>query len=401
MQSQVEPGDENLQSYAEHQTKVFDSLRNSIKREGNMFLFGNPTDAMVKLMLKIYHENILRVLSKSKDSDPKPKLKCMFGIMHARDANGTSKLLCTISETPGLPATNNSPANLPSDPDYMNKRKMMLNILESANVSISYPETESTIQRPIFLDENRWRNAENSVVKDSQSIRTKIEANNGKIKNVMFYNSDKEETIDIYYDDIRDLNINVEWVDSYEYLARRRNHEETFPPYKKYSKMGNGTWRAECNNGHLCTESKLFGYAHLNKLKPISFVAYWVGDSAPPENHILPKYSYRTIPLSDSQVRKEDDKLNKLMEQCKRALVKKDPIDTLETEPKFDTVLKNAVQPIAIACPGCFANIQAYIKGNMKEWNNSNCYVPRRLAQGGKRKTRKLRSKKRKMTRRR
>ena len=392
-----------LQKFAKHQTNVFNSLRQSIKKEGDMFLFGDPTDAMVKLMLKVYHENILRVLSNSKDSDYKAKFKCMFGIMHARDKNGDTKLLCTISESPGVDKTLNSP----SDPDYMNKRRMMLNILKSAKVNVNYPEKDSTFQPPVFKDMNRWRKGVlgadlwNSVP-DAKKIREKIKANNGETMNVMFYNPDESDNVNIYDKRIRDLEMEVDWVDSYEYLRRRRNHEPTFPPYKKYSEMRSGVWQAECNNGHLCTESKLFAYAKIYGLEPFSFAAYWIGDSAPPEKHIIRKYSYRTMAGKnnvESEVIAEASKLRGVMELCKKALIMKPPLDTLERDPKFDIVLTNAVQPIAIACPGCFANIQAFMRGDMVFWNNSNCYVPRRMApEGGRRKTRKHKGKKRRMT---
>jgi hypothetical protein len=398
------PFDGPLMSYAKHHTGVFSSLRNSIKRDADMFLFGEPTDKLVKLMIKVYHENILRLLSSSRDKT-KPdgtgeKLQCMFGIME----NSDGQLYVTISESPGTDRRFNSP----SDPDYMLKRAMMINILLSAGVTIHYPELDAAAPRspfpaPILLDENRWRKGPGEAfdtIPEAYAMFQKIKANPA-LDNVMILEA-APQTTDVYHRSIRDadsMDITVNWVDSFEYLMRRAAGDTTFPPFKKYSlNARSGTWQAECNNGHLCTESKLFGYAKLKGLRPQSFVAYWIGKSLPPENHMLKSYSYRTvIPAGSSaetirEIEAETEKLDALRKRCESALGIVPP--AVKNAPNFQTMLTSAVQPIAVACPGCYANMRAYMSGTMSEWNSSNCYKARRaLAEGGGKRKKTRRSK--------
>jgi hypothetical protein len=386
----IQNANKPLESFANHQTKVFNSLRNSIKREGEMFLFGKPTKHICTLMLRIYHENILRILSDSKDKNSGGKLKCMFGVLEDTDGN----LYVTISEAPSIHGR-----NMATDPDYMEKRKMVINLLKSARVEVNYPETESTIQAPILLDENRWRDKDFNKLKTPNEIRSKITEN---LKQYMIYNNNTIDTVNIYSDALRNMNVSVKYVDSFEYLSNRLDKEKkTFKPYKKYKKNG-ATWKAECNNGHLCTESKLFAYAAFHNISVKSFVAYWIGNELPP-NHIMRSYSYRTtIKAGNKQenIAREKQQLRRLVEQCKSGM-------KFETFPKsirnyefIENVLASCFQAIAVACPGCFANINAYLSGEagMEIWNSSNCYLPRRSSRGGG-KTRKLKQKKQGMTR--
>ena len=378
---------------------VFDSLRKSIKATGDMFLFGEPTDSMVRLMVKIYHENILRILSQVL---PK-QLKWMFGIM----VDENDDLYVTISESPGVDSVLNSP----TDRLYMEKRMMMLNILKSAGINVEYPEAEipRAFPSPQFADENRWRRgprgADNwNTVYHAEQIRKEIEGKES-LKNVMAYNPGGDSQ-NIYMESIRTLpckpdsaeTCTVKWVDSVEYLTDRLEGRETFVPYKKYSKnAAKRVWKAECNNGHLCTESKLFAYAKKHNIKFKSFVAYWLGGGAPPEDHIIRSYCYRTEVRagdSDKEVQAERTKLDALAKRCSDALT----FPELKGLPNYTDIMKRVVQPIAVACPGCFANISAYISGTMKTWNASNCYVPRRTARGGRR-TRRRVSRKRRQSR--
>jgi len=376
-----------LEKYAKHHTGVFDSLRASIKKEGDMFLFGEPTDKMVKLMFKIYHENILRLLSDSRDKDnvAGSKLNCMFGIMEDTKGN----LYVTISESPGVEAL-----NIATDPDYKDKKRMTINVLKSAGINIQFPEQRmSSIVAKEIGDVNRWRKGPGDnfdrIVNPVEMYAAVQE--NDALKNVMFLQPGEPTEQDVYNELIRDapsMQLTVNWVDSYQYLRQRRDGGPTFPPFKKY-KLNGDTWKAECNNGHLCTESKLFAYAQMNGLTPVSFVAYWIGKELPPEGHIIRSYCYRTIvkPGDDrAEVEAEKGKLKSLAERCSRVLTK---FPDLGPPQKFRAVMERAVQPIAVACPGCFANIKAYMSGTMSLWNSSNCYISRRHSanvRGGKRK---------------
>lgn len=404
------PGDINgpLQKFAKHQTNVFDTLRGSIKLNGNMFAFGKPTAEIVELMSRIYHENILRMLSDLPDVDGKAqqyddaglrkdRLKCMFGIMQDTDNN----LYVTISESPGF----DDIADSATDIDFMNKRQMMFNLLKSANVKYKFLEERAFPESPIPAS-MRWRKG----IRDSESwdridniaaIRQKIKDNN--LKEIMFFDSQwLEDNENIYAAPIR-TRLNVNWIDSIEYL-RNRKTSPTFKPFKKYKLSKNKTtWQAECNNGHLCTESKLFAYAAQNGIKVKSFVAYWIGAFLPPENHILRSYSYRTKEDEEEKrgltekdlvdytniINKEKGLLIRLARDCYGLVLDRAPYKEIHSvnPKKFLDKFQHIVQPSAVACPGCFANIQAYKNGKMNIWDMSNCYSPRRaIALGGSRK---------------
>jgi hypothetical protein len=407
--AKLENVDKPLELFANHSLKVFNSLRNSIKKHNDMFLFGEPTENMMKLLLLVYHENIIRLLSSSTDKpgEEGKKHQCMFGIME--DSKGD--LYVTISESPGFDKNRNSP----TDGDFLEKRIMMNNILESANVDVEFPEfskktypsdNNATVAakfiRPAYSDENLWRKGERggvdpNTVREADKIRRTIESK-PELKNAMFYNDDASDKINIYDPSIRNMNMKVKWIDSAEYLARLRKGEGTFPPYKKMKKE-TGTFKTECNNGHLCTESKLFAYAALNKLKYKSFVAYWIGNNLPPEGHIIRSYCYRTKKVKNTdnlaEIAEENKKLIVLTKRCLAPLQdgRKLP-EPLQGKGNLKNVMKNVVQPIAVACPGCFANITAYQTGKFSTWNHSDCYVFRR-ASGGSRKTKKRAAKKR------
>lgn len=387
------PANAPLESYAKHQTNVFNALRQSVKKEGDMFLFGEPTDKMMKLLLKLYHENVIRNIAASEPDSLISKLKCMFGVMQDNKGN----LYVTISESPGVPKS----VNKATDSDYMKKRSLVLNLLKSAKVTVAFPEKddEQFLGIPVFLDEERWRKGPGGgdnwdTLPQNTYIREKIKSNSD-LKQAILYNDDDSDNINIYDARLRDLPMKVNYIDSVEYLMRRFEKKPTFPPYKRY-KLNESTrqkWMAECNNGHLCTESKLFGYAAIHEI-PFdkgSFVAYWIGSGLPPEGHIFPKYCYRTEG-TNADIPSERVKLDRLTARCK-AVLRMDPMPS-------DTVMKNTVQPMAIACPGCFANIKAYLTGNFKEWNQSNCYVSRTAARGGYRKKTQKMKKRKQQTRR-
>ncbi len=417
----LQPNDKPLQSYAKYQTDVFDVLRESIKMEGDMFAFGEPTSNIIKLMSKIYHENIIRLLNNLSDIENKEphvdangnrddRLKCMFGIM--QDSNG--ELFVTISESPGFDDVMNSA----TDADFMNKRTMMLHLLKAANVKVNFIEEKNFGIKTVFNEEIRWRKgpgggANWDTLPNYTEIQEKIKEK--KLNEVMFLNkTGVNDNINIYHPSIRGKNekqMEVYWVDSWEYL-RNRKKNPTFQPFKKYKLSKNKTtWQAECNNGHLCTESKLFAYAVNNDISPSSFVAYWIGNELPPENHIIRGYCYRTIPVPEEidslkpedkksiangklriydtnlakKIRKEQALLYKLAKRCYDTVTDIEPYTSLYTGNKslFLNIFKNIVQPCAVACPGCFANIQNYKSGTMTLWNTSDCYVSRRVSRGG------------------
>jgi hypothetical protein len=437
----AEEGVRSIESLTRHQTQEFDSLRKVIKKFAPMFAFGDPTAEMVYLMIKVYHENIIRLLSDSTDFPSKAgtKLNCMFGIMYSGET-----IYCTISESPGTDKKLNSP----SDKDYMAKRNMMINLLLSAGIEVGFPEigdTTNPFPPHIPHSATRWRKGPKEgdnweTIPSVKQIREKIEATPA-LKEVMFLDPEyKTSNIHIYHRAIRNLPPKkVLWVDSFEYLARRQKNEKTgkskgmtFRPFKKYSVSNNGKeWKAECNNGHICTESKLFGYATIKGKSVDSFVAYWIGKAPPPENHIIRNYCYRTIGNDaefnkfvsegetkyteeqlrnqyDAEIMAEQNKLTSLFAQCRNTLVpyltEGNPIfEIKKAHPEFAKVIRQVVQPCAIVCPGCFANIIDYKLGRFHNWDIRDCYIPRKTvpmynepAEGGKRTTKKKQRKSKK-----
>ncbi len=355
-----------LQNYAIHEKAEFNAIRNSLKKTADMFLFGEPTPQMIKLLIKIYNENLLRIAS----DFPVVKLSCMFGILQDTDDN----LYVTISEAPALEAT-----NFPTDANYKNKRNMVLNLLRHANVTVKFPEEMSTISTDPFADEMNWRfpSLKNISLKKPAIFQT--------VKPYLF-NPPAVLTKEVYDKNIYNNDITIKYVDSFQYLKDRKEGKDTFRPFKKYNPDFNSAkpvWRTDCNNGHLCTESKLFAYAknigliNYDIKPPIdnvkSFVAYWIGNKLPNEDgHVIKSYCYN----SDS------DNLEKLAIRCKNA-IGGDFNYTADRE--IMEKMKYAMRPIAVACPGCFANITSYKQGKFVKWNTSNCYLPRRKSVGGKR----------------
>jgi hypothetical protein len=256
----------------------------------------------------------------------------------------------------------------------------------------------------VLLEENLWRKGEAGGVSESIAdhikIREAINANAELKDSMFFYDETKAETpnkddVNLYQPEIRQNSCivdevatkkcKVKWIDSVEYLEKRAAHAPTFPPFKKYNwKKGKTEWKAECNNGHLCTESKLFAYVKIQndkpgatKIVPATFMAYWIQAGLPPHNHIIRNYCYRTNMAEGEdprEVAEETESLRKLGAQIKGIYRGS---ATLRALPNYDNVLMRMIQPVAVACPGCFANVQAYKNGKMSPWDDSNCYVSR------------------------
>lgn len=458
---------------AKNSSLTFNSLKMSIKMNGDMFAFGEPTVEIMELITKVYHENIIRVLSKDisekvdevqVEGKELTKYACMLGVLHAKDTDGKEKIFVTISESPAFDAHYNGETDIL----YKEKKKMVLTLLGCANIQVNFPEQtddETKKQFPGFGGTDylgptqRWRETNTlgwwEKIKKYDQLRSQINSNQN-LKNDMFLDSNffwpelKKNETDMYDRIIRNKKVEVQWVDSIHYLRKRiievnqttkkitKYAEKTFRPFKKY-KINKKTqeWSAECNNGHLCTESKLFAYAHHKKLEPISFVAYWIQNKLPP-HHIIRGYSYRTDANTEeiadanttilqaklnAQLQKETKLLNTLTNRCLKVLMNTQTGATVKYNGFFQDLyklyinrsiaaeqadkfifykLRRIVQPAAVACPGCFANIEAYKKGDMVNWNSRDCYVKRKgipattfIKGGGKRMTkRKLRKNK-------
>jgi hypothetical protein len=494
------PVNNSYKKLAEDSTKTFDSLRDTIKYNGDMFAFGEPTPKMLLLLTKLYHENIMRNLSDkifdmtqeeavalaleenpaANTSKVKPKkLRCMFGVL-VEKKGGDEEIYVTISESPGLDLQYDGP----SDKEYMLKRRMVINLLESANVQVEFPELKEKTKyigfdKPEIPDAIKWRDSTGRL-KQYDNIKKSINLGSNLFKRMMLdsdMSKNTPETFDIYKNIIRSTPMKVNFIDSVQYLARRvivkRNEtgrvskivsKPTFRAFKKWKfNSKSGDWLAQCNNGHLCTESKLFAYAAFNGIKASSFVAYWIENKIPPF-HYLESYSYRTAEyrtimrrikqkevdaalaqidneiekiqsnnsltseekankifslkekrtainnnwvevsksLSERRIKIEENLLDNLTQRCLDVIAVKEknknsgeitityknifgeiPIPTIQDRYTYlKKYMKDIVEPAAVACPGCFANIQDYKDGKMVQWNTRDCYVTRKKVGG-------------------
>lgn len=410
----------SFQSFAAHSRLEFDEIRDSIKQTSNMFMFGEPQPQMMSLIMKLYHENLLRIIHKSNFASNSAQYKilnlsCMFGILQTID----DELYVTISEAPAIDET----VNFPTDKDYKAKKKLVLTLLRDANVEIEFPEepiyeneTDKKacpvhLKNEIYTDDTNhrdtgsskdWRTGDAKAwpLKDYNDKSTFKPETNEKLRGIVLGKIGEEGKNSVYDSTIRELPITVKYVDSCEYLKHRRVGDPTFRPFKKYD-IDKGVWKSACNNGHLCTESKLFAYASYNGLKVKSFVAYWIGNNLPnvpctigkvknPEGcHVIESYCYGPG---------ERAQMNSLIDQCSSKVPK-----MFEDLSNFRIVFPYILRPMAVVCPGCFANIRNYMTGTMTYWNASNCYYPRRglLPAGGRRSKKALRNRRKRRTTRR
>ena len=382
--------------YADLFGRYRDSMK-SMKTVENMFLFGNPKADLLMVCMKLYHENMIKNLilnygkAETTHMEKLYDISAMIGILRTSDG----KLYVTISE------------DTIDDRKYNKKRKMVLELLRNANIEVKFDEDEGNENarsefRPKITTANTW---EDVTYRDNKNLRTDVinltaegEAKTMANKIILMDADGKD-----YLKAIRDYSVTVTWVDSIQYVRARRGvgrpllgeekiNNKAFKPFKRYSEI-KGTaataakkYEIACNNGSLCTESKLFGYFHkvLKKknpvLEPDGFVAYWikspkhVGDIVyPPDGHVMTNYCF----LTNNE--NENIQLKKL--QIKVFDILKTELGIMYAdvnEDKYREIVTHMVQPMALACPGCLSNVNSYLKGTMAPVNTSNCYIPKR-----------------------
>lgn len=379
-----------FQHTVEEDTKMFNKIRDSLKISGDMFLLGKPSEKILDLLLKLYHENIIRILKTAASGQTSgADVKFMTGILELKDG----RLFIAISEDPEE-----------NYPDYGKKMKMLYSLLKQSNVEVIFPEYagymknkygakfELTKTTDLFPDSIvGWRTVKGAGNKYEPGVVNKRELMGYDQKMCMSSPSDQDGPTTKYnYDDTiwsnSDLAVNV--IHSIQYLNKRKNEGFSFIPYKKilYDKASppspmkskeDGSVIFECNNGSTCSEAKLFSYMYNNlginfdEIK--GYIAYWVDNKLPP-NHIIPGYCFsESIPF-------ENKRLEELTTETLK-LLNPDVYDQLlSAYPlKFREVFKGVVQPFALSCPGCFANYYPYTKGIMVTWDNSQCINSNRL----------------------
>jgi len=335
------------------ESDIFNRIRKSMKKIGDMFLFGKPTEKIMTLMLKIYHENLIRILLRDTLNTYPKEVKCMTGILELNNGD----IYIAISEEPD------------EDPAYAVKLKMLVSILKQTNVNVTMDEPGMRARPDTIFS---WRGRESgSGYKAKVITKNQLQNNN----NVMFMENPLENdsgNIKYNYDNtLWELPMNVKVINSEIYLAERKKGN-SFVPFKKIAtgKKYKDEALFECNNGSTCSEAKLFSYMYndlglnFNDIK--GFVAYWVGNDTPPK-HIIANYCFSSLDPA------ENERLDELTRSCIPYL--SETMKSLYTKygSKSYNVIKNVINPLALACPGCVANYVPYTTGAFSNWDNLRC----------------------------
>ena len=366
----------SFEGFAINNSSAFSRIRTSLKETGDMFLFGKPTSKLLTIILKMYHENYIRNLCFNKSDNIKgtseyKKLKkenhvsFMCGMIEMDDG----EIYMTISEAPAFKGHI-------EDPKFNNKEEALIDILSACNITTDFPEdietneeiseTIASVHRENTKNISTWRRYDDKTPQPGILDKEKI----SNYENHLLISMPEAPSIGLvsginYNDTLWRESIGVNIINSYTYLKKRKNEGKSFAPFKKYNSK---TQRVECNNGSTCTESKLFSYVYNNLDKTWEdirgFAVIWIGNDLPP-NHVLNNYCYN----------ESDPKLNTMVDE----LLEINNFSNLGYTPeKIKEIMKLAVRPIAMACPGCYSNNLAYrSKDEMNNtlWDQRGCYT--------------------------
>ena len=313
------------------------------KSGGNMFLFGKITPKIFKIVERIYHENLSRVVL----DNAAPGF--MLGILE--DHNGN--IYMAISEDPY------------EDSKFIPKIKSLYQMLKNANINVQIEEDK--VQEYVAgSDTDNYRSPEDPAY-DGLDIDITNSTLNGKPIKMFVKNDNDYEKNDL---------ISVFLVNSEKYLAERKKGW-AYPPVKKFKYDAEArNFYHECNNGSTCVEAKLFSYFYNlypnKKFENIKgFASYWVEKKLPPD-HYMPKYSY-CLPDKQHKAACETTDNDKLTQMTRDILKQADVNIQPET---FDTY-KIIWQPLALSCPGCLLNWSNYKNNRMHKFNYKTCAPPR------------------------
>ena len=398
-----------FEAVAGNDTDAFGRIRDTLRKIGDMFLFGEPTPDLMYMTMKLYHENCVRLLAyeegrekiqssvtgnPTESSIPKP-VAFMCAMIEMEGDDGTPQFYITTSEAAAVAGKR------PETDDFEAKEQTLAALLRHCNITVA---TEGQ-----NVDSDlRWRTFDDRTPQPAILKATAYD----EVKDLMFINPAAAEEAINYDGELWAKKYNVRLINSYQYLEDRLQGR-SFAPFKKYSVSDKGA-SIECNNGSTCTEAKLFSYVHNDLRKKFEdikgFIVFWVGKELPPKHH-LPNYCY----TPSAEVTLENTKLNELTAKCEAIFARGFPefVARVESPEEFTKIMKLVVQPIAMACPGCYSNYDKYRSGKFDDWDRAGCYEPinartsRRLrrniarkaasasaaaaAKGGKRKTRKYR----------
>ena len=316
----------SIEEDLKNNNEIFDKIRLAQKKEGNIFLYGNSTTKIMDIMIKLYHENILRILKNKFDKKKVSKMMC--GIIELDNGD----VYVTISESP-FDGGNNS--------EYPKKIKDLYNLLRNANIEVEYPEKEEEKEFPkletlnFFPDTYElWRTDNKNFLYSPSNLR-RGGVNYGNVLDEMFIDKETDRSKIKINPILDNCNYKVKLIHSLDYLSIRKNNEnmssENKNPFVPFIRKEAPDPQfpqpyISCNNGSTCVESKLFSYIydqlHLKFENIIGFVSYWIGDDLPP-NHIIESYCYRSNKnkkknATDDFFEFENEKLEEMLESCIR-----------------------------------------------------------------------------------
>lgn len=325
-------------------TDLWDMFRMHMKKEQDlnrtMFLYGQPTEKIMTIITRLYHENILRIKARTTRLH-----KFMSGVLELDD--GT--ILVTISEDP-------------EETSFFDEKKLDLCLmLANSNCPISIFEKD-TGEKPTPLSNNYLGPGHKIPIDLFRGIRRFL-ITDDKLGPVSVSESESND----YSKSVREEEIPVFFVNSNDYLKRRREKHVSFIPFKKDAKPG-----MSCNNGSTCVESKLFSFIHdrlkLDYRAVKGFVSYWIGDKLPPE-HIIPSYCYE-----EQADEYENTNLFNLTAKCYETYNPRFKAIFSQLEENGNhNIIKYIANPCSVPCPGCVNNWQAYLQNNYIKWNYAEC----------------------------
>ena len=365
----------------------FDRLRDTLKKTGDMFLFGKPTPDLINIMLKIYNENVIRNLCflnnecilDSVKRDKRISLQkanhvnAMCGMIQMDDG----QIYITVSESPNFETH-------VEDVNFIKKEEALINILSACNITTNFPEDNEqnvkihqviiNLKKEMLKEDNdsTWRRYQGNFLTPLSAIL------NPEKKAVYQEHLLLETPEETNYDTMlwkKTYGVNI--INSYKYLKKRLNEGKSFAPFKKYNVKKE---RIECNNGSTCTESKLFSYVYNDLHQTFEnikgFAVFWIGNDLPPK-HIIKGYCY-DVSKEDERL-KVDAMVNEILRiynvaENEMNLFKK--YERLHNTELFKDIVTKMMSSAAMACPGCYSNAIHYKTGNMDTvWDQKGCYT--------------------------
>lgn len=352
-------------------SNLFTRLREAIKATGQvgMFLYGKPSSSVIKLLLRIYNENIMRsTYYKGTTGGEYQNIKMMIGIA---EVDG-DKLFITLAEDPR------------EDPDYAKKVKLLYTFLANSNCVPEFPEINTYRVNPHALSISPGNlfpttriGFEHQISAADRHLRQNVWDNNKAwliTKNPESYFTELSRPMPVTFVHSVNYLLQRRTADSINGSPRYSSNSVMYPPFKRKQDLTSdkrSTGFYTCNNGSTCSESKMFSFLNDNGIsfdRITGHAAFWIGYEHPP-NHILSSYNYT-----------QD---NPLFQEIKSVL---DPIingvirGNTPVKSQSDKI-NNFIQLFALPCPGCFSNYSSYTGDERVNVDTSDCIHNGRIGQ--------------------